>query len=443
MAANDGSAPVGSERPTVVPAGQWPDEAYEGLAPSVGNACFGLLFSQGRWVHRRVEAISVNSSETVRRSVSVDFTIPKMFRGQLEVPEAKQWLVPLTTLPKRQLWNFDLRGEGGEAVPVLGQGANASIAEKTLFAAALDALGANHAEELAKTLRDAMTVVATARPKAAEDALAQIAEGASEAGGKDAKRLAENPRAALLLEEFAKRYLLIGMIDDIGRRRIIKYAYDHVLTRGPRERDLEQRLGWTPVVVETSVPSAARTASYHAEVEVPEQLRISGSFIYDEKTRDLYAFEGPSDHASLHAPNVPRSATPVLVFAIRPERSGFPVIACITAWITASLLTLGAWPGHLEARNADAAIALLLAGSALFAGAVASSGERLMVRSQFALPRVVLGTISLLGLFAAATLAFDLPACTIDFAWKDASFLSIFLACILSITLFRAAPSTE
>lgn len=366
-----------------------------------------------------------------------------MFWDHLKIPGAEQWLVPLTTLPKRQLWNFDLRGEGGEAIPVLGRAANAGIAEKTLFVATLEALGAKRVEELPKALRDAVAAVAVADPEAAESALAQIAEGASGAGGADAEKLARNPRAALLLEEFAKRYLLIAVTDDIKRRRIIKYAYDHALTRGPVQRDLEQRLGWAPVVIETSVPAAARTASYHAEIEIPEQLRIVGSFIYDEKTRDLYAFEGASDHASLHAPDVSRSATPILVFAIRPERAGFPVIACITAWVTAGLLAVGAWPGRLEVENADSAVALLLAGSALFAGAVASSGERRMVKSQFALPRVILATISLMGLFAAATLAFGLPACTIDFAWKDAAFLSIFMACILSVTLARAAPATE
>jgi hypothetical protein len=436
-------APGDREQPALATGNPWPDEVYEGLAHSVGSACYGLLFSQGRWVHRRVERIAVTSPEVARRSVSVDFTVPEMFWDHLKIPDARQWLVPLTTLPKRQLWNFDLRGEGGEAIPVLGQSANAGVAKEILFVAALEALGATREDELPRALLDAVAAVAVADPKAAESALLQIAKGTTGAGGTAAEKMAKNPRAALLLEEFAKRYLLIAVIDDIERRRIVKYAYDHVLTRGPMQRDIGQRLGWRPVVVETSVPAAARAASYHAEIEIPEQLRISGSFIYDEKTRDLYAFEGPSDHASLHAPNVPRSATPTLVFAIRTERTGFPVIACVTAWVTAVLLTMGAWPGRLEAENADAAIALLLAGSALFAGAIASSGERRMVRSQFALPRVVLATISLLGLFAAATLAFDLPACTINFAWKISASLSVCLACILSVTLARAAPATE
>ena len=52
---------------------------------------------QAGWCHRRMETISVVSHETVRRSVSVDFTVPAEHREDLHIAEG-QWVVPLAML---------------------------------------------------------------------------------------------------------------------------------------------------------------------------------------------------------------------------------------------------------------------------------------------------------------------------------------------------------
>ena len=420
---------------------RWPDEIYDGAAVEVGRAFYRLLNSQARWVHRRVETITLLSREVARRSVSVDFTVPEMFWDPLKAPGGEQWFVPLAMLPKRPVWTFDLRAEGGEAIPVLGKAANSPLAEQTLFAAALRALERGQVEELPEPLRDAMKAAAVEDREEAQSLLGQIAEGADEVGGPDAKRVVEDPRSALLLEEFAKGYLLVGLVDNIKRRRVIKYAYDHPLLPGTALADPVLRLGWKPLVVETSVPSAGRTASYHAEIVIPEELSFDGSLIYDKPADKAYALGGRGDRALLHAPEVPPGAKPVLIFAVRPQRTGFPMVACLTAWISTLLLVLGAWPGRLDVDHADASIGLLVAGLALFAGAVASSGEHPLVQSQFALPRVVLVLVALMSLGAAATLVFNLPACTIDFAWKAAAFVNAILASILTVTFYRAASA--
>jgi len=352
------------------------------------------------------------------------------------------WLVPLTTLPKRPLWNFDLRAEGGETVPVLGQQANAFIAEEALLAAARSAFDLDSAETLPKELRMALREVAAGDSQTAKAALTRVVSKASE-GEHAASMLIRDPRSALLLELLAKNYLLIALVDVVDRRRVLKYAYDHELIAGPGRRSVAQRLGWKPLVIETAVPSAARTVSYHAEIQIPEELRLNGSFIYDRKTKQVYAVDGPGDRGSLHAPNVPPSAAPVLVFAVRPERAGFPTIACLVAWVTAAFLVIGAWPGDLDPDRADAAVSLLLAGSALFAGVVASSGEHRLVQTQFSLPRVTLAGSALVGLGAAAALAFALPICTIAIVWKLGAIFAVVFACILSVTFKQAAPTTR
>ena len=420
----------------------WPDEVYEQFARRAGRMYYGLLFSERRWVHRRTETLDVLSHELARRSVSVDFTIPRQFRSRIELEAENQWLVPLTTLPKQPLWNFDLRAEGGQAVPVLGQQANALIAEEALVAAAMSASGVSSAEALPEELRIALREVAAGDPGTAKAALTRIASKASE-GEYPAHALIKDPRSALLIELLAKNYLLIALVDVVDRRRVLKYAYDHELITGPGERSLAQKLGWKPLVIETAVPSAGRTVSYHAEIQIPEELRLDGSFIYDRKTKQVYAVDGPGDRGSLHAPHVPQSASPVLVFAVRPERAGFPTIACLVAWVTATFLIVGAWPGHLDPNRADAAVSLLLAGSALFAGVVASSGEHRLVQTQFSLPRVTLAASALVGLGAASALAFALPSCTIAFVWKLGAIFAVIFACILSVTFKQAAPATQ
>jgi hypothetical protein len=263
------------------PAGstRWPDELYESLSDSAGRVCFGLLFSERRWVHRRVETISVLSHEVARRSVSVDCTVPPAFRARLEIPGQGQSLVPLAMLPKRPLWNFDLRNEGAEALPLLGQAANAKIAEQTLFASALEALEATRVDQLPRSVRDALAAVVLGSTRAAGVAFEGIVTAAGEAGDSPEKKLIKDPRTALLLEIFAKNYLLIAVAGDIQRRRIFKYAYDHDLTRGPVRRGLRQGLGWKPLLIETAVPSAGRTASYHAEIALgrPLSLRFAQS----------------------------------------------------------------------------------------------------------------------------------------------------------------------
>lgn len=420
----------------------WPDEAYEQFARHAGRIYYGLLFSERRWVHRRTETLDVLSHELARRSVSVDFTIPRQFRSRIQLKAESQWLVPLTMLPKQPLWNFDLRAEGGEAVPALGQQANALIAEETLLAAARSTAGVKSVEALPEDLRTALREVAAGDPETAKFALTGILGKAGE-GEPAASALVKDPRSALLIELLAKNYLLIALVDVVDRRRVLKYAHDHELITGPGGRSLTQRLGWKPLVIETAAPSAARTVSYHAEIQIPEELRLDGSFIYDRKTKRVYAVDGPGDRGSLHAPHVPPSASPVLVFAVRPERVGFPTIACLVAWVTAAFLIVGAWPGHLDPNRADAAVSLLLAGSALFAGVAASSGEHRLVQTQFSLPRLALAASALIGLGAASALAFALPSCTIAFVWRLGAIFAVIFACILSVTFKQAAPATR
>src|SRR4051794_6960584 len=85
----------------------WPGEVLEERAGEIAVAFAALLTRQAGWRHRRVETITVLSHEQVRRSVSVDFTVPLEHRRQLQLADG-QFVVPLAVLAKRELVHFDL-----------------------------------------------------------------------------------------------------------------------------------------------------------------------------------------------------------------------------------------------------------------------------------------------------------------------------------------------
>src|ERR1700748_2478774 len=97
------------------------------------------------WPHRRVETITVLSHESVRRSVSVDFTVPAEHREDLRLSE-HEWVVPLALMENRELLHFDRRMEDEASVPLLRAEETQAIARELLYLMFdLDAEGANDA----------------------------------------------------------------------------------------------------------------------------------------------------------------------------------------------------------------------------------------------------------------------------------------------------------
>ena len=96
----------------------WPGEVLEERSGEIAVGFAALLTRQAAWRHRRVETIEVLSHEEVRRSVSVDFTVPFEHRDELRLSDS-EWVVPLAVLDKSKLVHFDLFGEDGYALPLM------------------------------------------------------------------------------------------------------------------------------------------------------------------------------------------------------------------------------------------------------------------------------------------------------------------------------------
>ncbi len=419
----------------------WPDELYEAASWPVALACLQLLSDEPRWIHRRVETVDLLAQELVHRQVSVDFTLPAPLYDDLRIGPAGPWCAPIAVLEKRPLRNFDLR-EHDEWRSILGASSGGPIAAGVVTAAAqlavapdtLDPDVAGLLERIARSdLDESRAAMAQLHWRA--DHVPQIAQ------------ILADETSGYFLATFAESYMLIALLDAPQGRRIFKYAYEEHLRLGghaSRPRRLARRLGWSPFVVDVAVPTAAHAASYHAEVIVPEELRLD-AWIVDTRTDELLStdIERAVDRASLHAPRVALDAEPLLVAAIVPERADLPTVAVATSAVTSLLLLVGAVFGDLGTRTAGSSVALLLAGSVLFATTVARSGEHRLVRGIFAGPRWLLSIVALGALAAAASVAFGAEAGVRDVIWYAAGGLGLLACLILAVGFFRAAPLTR
>ncbi|HET6547483.1 MAG TPA: hypothetical protein VFG79_03430, partial [Solirubrobacter sp.] len=196
----------------------WPGEVLEERAGEIAAGFASLLTRHAAWLHRRVETMTVLSHEQVRRSVSVDFTVPLEHRDDLQLADG-QWIVPLALLAKRELVHFDLRAEDLSSVPLLRSEETQVIARELLYLLVDLDLDLDQGEKV-PDIGALIERVLAAGPDDAEEA------GAAAAAWRD--RL---PSFAALAERLAGRFLLCAVIGDVSRRRVVKFAYDELLGR--------------------------------------------------------------------------------------------------------------------------------------------------------------------------------------------------------------------
>jgi len=411
----------------------WPDVLYGQLGERAGRACFRLLLLEELWVHRRVEAVHVLSPQLIRRQVSVDFTVPGRLVELLAIAE-RQWVVPVAALRKERLRHFDLRDEEGKGVPVLSRAQNRLVAQGALVAAARHALR----HPVSPELRAAFGRIAGDDPPAAEAQVGALADAARR-GDRECAVLLADEYVRFLLTDLTDNYLLLAGVDDLARRRLVKFGYDDrlALARAPT---LADRLGWRAPWFTVETPASGRTASYHAEVVVPEELRVVRTVLGDAERQEAFAAEGEAERPALHAVDVPRDRRGRLWFAVRPERAGFPALAFGVTLVTALLLAAGALGLDVAEGQAGPAVSVLLAASAFFAATVAQAGEHPLVRWLFALPRLLVAFAALNAVGAAAVLAFQAEAVVVEAVWTVAAGAAAGVALVLLVALSRALP---
>lgn len=406
-----------------------PSQPYlDAIGRGAGDALATLVLAEDGWIHRRVETLGVLTAEVARRQLTVDFTLPEGLRDPLRI--GAQWIVPLATLRKRKLRNFDLRDEGDEALPLLGRKHNQLLGAAAVVSQAADVL-----PDPPAALIDQLSGIV--RAPDAQDGKRRLEElYAASAGDPAAAAVLDHEPVWRLLAQLAENYLLLALAGDVGRRRVIKYRYDSFLSVTPGWR---QSLGIDPLVVSMSTPAAAGAVSYHAEVVPPEELRSVGATLLDAETATIFDTDPEADRVALHASDIPPDARPEVEVAIRPEQQGFPNAALGIGAVVSAVLVVGSLAGDLDRVGGGPPITVLLAASALFAGAVVRAGEHRMVQVLFSGPRRALVLTGLSAVLAAAALGFNLAS--LEWVWRASAALSLVATLILVVFHRRCRPT--
>ena len=171
-----------------------------------------------------------------------------------------------------------------------------------LLAAAGFSLQSGDRDQLSSALVEDLGRVARGDPSQARDAIDDMIQRRDE-GDREYQTVLGDARTATLILDLAASYIVLAVLDLPAGRRIVKFSYEHAIRSGS-PAGVAEAFGWTSVPIETVAPAAIQTKSYHAEIEVPEELRITGAVLYDQRSRTIYGRDQNADRAALHAPNV-------------------------------------------------------------------------------------------------------------------------------------------
>jgi hypothetical protein len=400
----------------------WPGEVLDERAGEIAVGFAALLTRQAAWRHRRVETITVLSHERVRRHVSVDFTVPVAHRGDLELSDG-EWVVPLAYLAKRLLVNFDLFMEDESAVPLLRSDEAQAISRELLYLV-LDLDTEAAVQEDVGPLIEWILAAGPGEEDAVDAAVAELEDA-----------LGALPGFVALAAQLTRGFLLCAVVGDVSRRRVLKFAYDQPLGRPGRSSHFYD------------TPGCTQAASYHAEVEVPEEMRARTADMVDDVTGVVLA-RGPrdTDRPAIHYIAASDAAvSPGLSVSYGAERGRFLVPAALVAWVIALGLALPSLFADLPslAASPSPAIAILLSSSAIFSGLVLRSGEHPLVRLMLAPYRLCLAAATLAAVVAGGVLAFHGSAGTLGWTWGLGALVAILSAGILTVEAARAPAAAR
>jgi hypothetical protein len=419
-----------------------------------GIECTELIANPTSWINRRVETIEMLSKEETRRRVSVDFTLSDEQREELRTRHGS--VVPISVLSKHPRHNFDLRDEGGAAVPVLGRRDNGELALIALLSAALDALPKDPSDDLLEMLTADLRQIIFGDEEASATALSFFV-GSADAGDPARKAIWDDGRCQSLLRTLASDYVLFAALPCEGpSRRVLKFSYGDDLPLDPtwtrlRDKYAPQELWWRVRFPDCArflidCPGAWRACSFHMEIAIPQELRARyaalGRVVEDDDEADI-EFLGKTDkwasRVALYAqePIEPHDDVRAYVVVVS-EREGGATRAALTGVGVALLLWLG-WLSGLDFKDPDAAVSILLAGAAVLSGFTAATGRHAIVSRIFRSRRRALVVVAVAALAGSASLAMELAPPTLRDVWLAGAIVCSLVALRLCWSAIRAA----
>jgi hypothetical protein len=260
------------------------------------------------WVVRRVEGIRFVDDRTVRRRVSVDYTVPE--GGVLmRIDGRDARILPLAMLRRSSLIKFDYRTHEGQPAPLLGLRENQALTRSVVQAWAATLLEETGWDEpsLPEPLVSLLEQVVAGDQSQLDDGYKRI-QGLTDGG-----RRLKGVLFTTVLDRLAGNFVLFGVEHaPPGSRRIVKWSYEESLTllhsttayqghlNGPcppvPDRDgqvypvsygratrkqhryeadpLLSGLGIQPTLIRFPTPGAELAGSFHVEITAPPEVSI-------------------------------------------------------------------------------------------------------------------------------------------------------------------------
>ena len=371
---------------------------------TLGAVAVALAWDWTIWVNRRVETIEFVEDTTIRRAVSIDFTLPPP--ADLAVPIAeKDWIVvPLQIIAKRPLMHLDVFDEQRAALSTLNTVLNTDLVTRGVVRL-LDAIGgpAGGPPLTAPTRKAIAELVQApiARATVIRDALlAPNQELATVLSiGTPAQRSERQ-----LVDELTTGFLqLVQLPYEPGRHRVVKVAYDvthpwdeatsTILLRTlrglgslPRRRTFElnigQGLGHHVEVLapeDTEIVSAKlRGTQWSSVARGPQPLSVPAQGRSRSRAhayvRLLAGDEGANDPGVLRElRSLGRGDRAEFTVALAPRRAGVVAVATVSAAFIAAVMIVFAT--RLSNLDGQTSAAVLLLVPAIFAAYISRPGE--------------------------------------------------------------------
>jgi hypothetical protein len=445
------------------PSELWPRQALEvALRGEVaGLETLRLLLAQPEWVHRRVDALEYRDSTSFRRRQSVHFTVPHA-APELAIGQTTARLIPLSTLRKETLVNFDCRDESGAALPVLTRGQQATLLVQSMTGWAEGILGVPLDADVAA---DIETLLTAAGPDGhdARDRLRTATDGQRAA-------LRADGLFPLMLDQFTEQFMLATLVHDPpGTQRIVKFSYEELgdLAPEPWPRAPLAALCWIPRQAASAAESLFSAESYHFEADMPPGVDVPVASLWVGPTaHDMSCVDvdtGGHVRIALRATGFERGVAEVR-WSLRPARRGWLRTAWIASALSALTLAVGAWrldtitsggaaddvAGAGAAADAlpaatrtELAAAVILALIGTLGGLVARIEEHPLVSRLLEWPRRLAGIAALLPFVAAGTLVVGPAGTARRVVWAVLAAVGVAIAAIFAVAFSRPETAAD
>lgn len=396
----------------------------------LGGALALLLLEQHNWMHRRVETVAFIDDRTLRRRVSVDFSLPEDDYLRLSSGDT---IMPLAFLDKQVLVGLDVIDASGSSLPLLTKQQNAFLAWSVLASLAdfaLEEKGEGLTEELTARLWE----IAAGDPDGANDALRSLEEAES---GRAEARLSNEWMFMSLATDLASRFLMICPVEgDPDSRSVIKFSYVTSFDNEPGLAGWLERaaskMGWIPAEFILDAPAVGEGASYHFEFICPPELVVSNIEATVLLPDDIAGTEGScsGQRGHIYLGSQPPSSSALVSVWLRPPRAGLLRAALGVTAGTFALLIFFLLGDRVARIEPSESIAVLLSVPAVISTFIVRPGEHRLATGLLSGVRaavVVSGTAALVG---AVLIVGEVQVATMLDWWRMLAIVSGF--CFLS-----------